>query len=242
MEEKHRILVLDDEDEVRTLLSALLEEAGYAVSAVATSAEMFARLAAAPHALALLDLKLRGEDGLTVARELRRRSTMPIVMMSGRGDETDRVLGLELAADDFLVKPFSGRELVARVRAQLRRATELSYPKPPGDDGGSERYGFGDWVLDLTRRVLTHADGRACALTPGEFALLSAMVRQPQRVWSRDQLLEHTRGFDCDVYDRTIDVLILRLRRKIEPNPSQPAYIRTERGLGYLFAGAVTRL
>nr|WP_175773455.1 winged helix-turn-helix domain-containing protein [Paraburkholderia phenazinium] len=242
MGEKHRILVLDDEGEVRAVLKALLEEAGFGVTATATSRDMFAELSASPHSLVILDLKLEGEDGLTVARDLRRRSGIPLIMMSGRGDETDRVLGLELAADDFLNKPFSGRELLARIRAQLRRATELSYPRSPGDECASERYRFDDWVLDMSKRTLQRADGFECCLTQGEFALLSAMVLQPQRVWSRDQLLEHTRGLDSDVYDRTIDVLILRLRRKIEPNPRQPAYIRTQRGIGYVFAGSVTRL
>lgn len=242
MGEKHRILVLDDEDEVRTVLKTFLEEAGFSVTTTATSTSMFAELAASPHSLVILDLRLEGEDGLTVARELRRRSGIPLIMMSGHGDETDRVLGLELAADDFLNKPFSSRELLARIRAQLRRATELTYPRSPGEGLASVRYCFDDWILDMSKRTLQRANGSICGLTQGEFALLSAMVLQPQRVWSREQLLEQTRGLDSDVYDRTIDVLILRLRRKIEPNPRQPAYIRTERGVGYVFAGSVRRL
>ncbi|KWE47578.1 two-component system response regulator [Burkholderia ubonensis] len=240
MSEKHRILVLDDDPEVRAWLTGVLEEAGFEVSAVDSAAHMQQRLAAAPHALVILDLKLRGEDGLTVARELRRRSDVPIIMISGLGDETDRVLGLETAADDFVTKPFSGRELIARVRAQLRRTTELSMPRP-ASNGGGPRFCFDGWTLDLAARTLTH-DGSACALTQGEFELLAAMVQQPSRVWSRDQLLEHTRGFGIDVYDRTIDVLILRLRRKIEPNPEQPTYIRTQRGVGYVFAVPVVRV
>ncbi|KVO28187.1 two-component system response regulator [Burkholderia ubonensis] len=240
MSEKHRILVLDDDPEVRAWLTGVLEEAGFEVSAVDSAAHMQQRLAAAPHALVILDLKLRGEDGLTVARELRRRSDVSIIMISGLGDETDRVLGLETAADDFVTKPFSGRELLARVRAQLRRTTELSMPRP-ASNGGGPRFCFDGWTLDLSARTLTH-DGSACALTQGEFELLAAMVQQPSRVWSRDQLLEHTRGFGIDVYDRTIDVLILRLRRKIEPNPEQPTYIRTQRGVGYVFAVPVVRV
>lgn len=241
MTEKHRILVLDDDPQVREWLHKVLEEAGFDVSTADTAARMQTCLAAAPHALVVLDLKLRGEDGLTIARELRRQSSVPIIMMSGLGDETDRVLGLETAADDFVTKPFSGRELLARIRAQLRRTTELSMPRAAnGASGGGPRFGFDGWLLDMSSRTLTH-HGEPCALTQGEFALLAAMVQHPSRVWSRDQLLEHTRGFDIDVYDRTIDVLILRLRRKIEPNPAQPQYIRTQRGAGYLFAAQVVR-
>lgn len=241
MTDKHRILVLDDDPQVREWLHKVLEEAGFDVSAVDSAARMQASLAAAPHALVILDLKLRGEDGLTIARELRRHSNVPIIMMSGLGDETDRVLGLETAADDFMTKPFSGRELLARIRAQLRRTTELSMPRHANGASSGPRFGFDGWLLDLASRTLTH-NGDPCTLTQGEFALLSAMVQQPSRVWSRDQLLEHTRGFDIDVYDRTIDVLILRLRRKIEPNPAQPQYIRTQRGVGYQFAAQVVRL
>ncbi|CAH2787406.1 MAG: Phosphate regulon transcriptional regulatory protein PhoB (SphR) [uncultured Caballeronia sp.] len=239
--DKHRIAILDDDPEVRHWLQGVLEEAGFVVTAVDCASSMQASLLAAPHALVILDLKLRGEDGLTVARELRRKSDVPIIMISGSGDETDRVLGLEVAADDFVTKPFSGRELLARVRAQLRRTTELSMPRPAGVAGSGPRFSFDGWLMDLSTRTLTH-DGDACTLTQGEFALLAAMVQQPSRVWSRDQLLERTRGFDVDVYDRTIDVLILRLRRKIEPNPTQPTYIRTQRGVGYLFAAPVLRL
>lgn len=242
MEDRHRILVLDDDPEVCRWLQELLEEAGFVVSAVGNSRDMHKQLAALPHSLAILDLKLQGEDGLTAARELRHTSRIPIIMMSGQCDETDRVLGLELGADDFVNKPFSGRELLARVRAQLRRTTEFSVPRPMDEAKSGPRFGFDDWILDLATRSLARASGEECQLTQGEFALLAAMVQQPRRVWSREQLLEHTRGIDIDVYDRTIDVLILRLRRKIEPNPRQPAYIRTERGLGYLFAVAVTRL
>ncbi len=240
MDNRHCILILDDDAEVRQWLKTLLEDAGFAVCAVGQSSGLFQHLATQSCALVILDLKLRGEDGMTVARELRQKSNVPIIMISGQGDETDRVLGLELAVDDFINKPFSGRELLARVRAHLRRSTELSQPRPVAD--GSVRYGFGDWVLDMGKRVLAKNGCEPCSLTRGEFAILAAMVQQPSRIWSRDQLLEHTRGIEIDVYDRTIDVLILRLRRKIEPNPRLPAYIRTERGEGYMFATPVTRL
>ena len=242
MEEKHRILILDDDPDVREWLQGVFEAAGFAVSAVEDSKAMQERLNAAPHSLAVVDLKLKGEDGLAVARMLRKNSPIPIIMISGQGDETDRVLGLELAADDFINKPFSARELLARVRAQLRRTTELSIPRPAAMVGSGPRFSFDDWVLDMGTRTLTRGEGEPCILTQGEFALLAAMVQHPSRIWSRDQLLEQTRGFDADVYDRTIDVLILRLRRKIEPNPQQPSYIRTERGMGYVFSAPVTRL
>ncbi|MDR3429331.1 response regulator transcription factor [Silvimonas sp.] len=241
MDNRHCILILDDDAQVRLWLKTLLEDAGFAVCAVARGDELQAHLATQPCSLVILDLKLRGEDGMTVARELRQKSAVPIIMISGQGDETDRVLGLEMAVDDFINKPFSGRELLARVRALLRRSTELSPPRQPGEAGGV-RYSFGDWVLDMGKRVLIRQGCEPCSLTRGEFAILAAMVQHPSRVWSRDQLLEHTRGIEIDVYDRTIDVLILRLRRKIEPNPRLPAYIRTERGEGYLFASPVTRL
>jgi|SRR5580765_146379 len=237
MSEKHRILVLDDDPGVCDWLRGVLEEAGFDVSTVGSAACMQQQLAAAPHALVILDLKLCGEDGLTVARELRRHSDVPIIMISGTGDETDRILGLEIAADDFITKPFSARELVARVRAQLRRTIELSMPRPTSS-GGGPRFCFDGWTMDLGTRTLMRG-ATPCVLTQGEFELLAAMVQQPLRVWSRDQLLERTRGVGIDVYDRTIDVLILRLRRKIEPNPEQPVYIRTQRGVGYVFTASV---
>ncbi|GAB7127841.1 response regulator [Silvimonas sp. JCM 19000] len=241
MTSKHTIAVLDDDAEVRAWLSHLLQDAGFAPRPAADSAQLRQIMAQHQPALIILDLRLRGEDGLTIARELRQQSSVPIIMISGQGDETDRVLGLELAADDFLTKPFSSRELLARVRALLRRSTELSAPRV-ASDGHAPRLRFGDWILDLGQRMLASVGGEECLLTRGEYALLAAMAQQPLRVWSRDQLLEHTRGLDIDVYDRTIDVLILRLRRKIETNPRQPALIRTERGAGYLFASPVVRL
>jgi two-component system OmpR family response regulator len=238
----NRILVVDDEPHMREMLVDLLESAGYRVTAVANGAAMQRELAAGDCALVLLDLRLKGEDGLTLARSVRRTSIIPIIILTGKGDETDRILGLELAADDFLMKPFNPRELLARVRALLRRATELSAPRTLGEDQPPhERYGFGGWVLDVTARQLLDAQGAPCTLTPGEFQLLEALMRHPNCVLTRDQLLEHTRGVETEVFDRTVDVLILRLRRKIEKNPRQPSLIRTERGLGYIFTAVVTR-
>lgn len=241
MGESHRasILVVDDEIAMQELLCDLLEENGFAVTAVGNGADMNAALAERPFSMVILDLRLKGEDGLTVARRLREASTIPIMMLTGKGDETDRIVGLELAADDFLMKPFNNRELLARVRAMLRRSTTLN--GGAGGEEGHERYRFDRWVLDLSARELRTADGDVRPLTQAEFALLEAFVRTPNRVLSRDQLLAKTRGYDAEVFDRTIDVLILRLRRKIEPNPQQPRFIRTERGLGYVFCARVTQ-
>ena len=237
-----RILVVDDEVDMRDMLVDLLDSAGYQATAVANGAAMRQALADGDCALLILDLRLKGEDGLTLARELRQASAIPIIILTGKGDETDRILGLELAADDFLMKPFNPRELLARVRALLRRSTEFSSPRPTGDDRSRhECYRFAGWELDLTARQLIDPQGEPCTLTPGEFQLLETLVHNPNRVLTRDQLLEQTRGLDTEVFDRTVDVLILRLRRKIEPNPRQPSLIRTERGLGYIFSTQVTR-
>ena len=236
-----RILVVDDDADLRASLDDALTQAGFDVSGAADGAQMQAALAAAPHALVLLDLRLKDEHGLALARSLRERhANLPIVMISGSSDEMDRVLLLELAADDFLVKPFSPRELLAHVRAVLRRTRPegpAPAPLPAHDDSLLH---FGDWTLDLHERELRDAGGAPCPLTPAEFRLLEAFVAQPGKVWTRDQLLEHTRSLETEVFDRSVDVLILRVRRKIEPNPKHPRYICTERGLGYVFAVPVT--
>jgi two-component system OmpR family response regulator len=272
--DKPRILVVDDELDMVTLLQDLLQRAGFETQGAASAAEARRALAERAYELMLLDLRLKSEDGLTLARQLREGSPMPIIMISGSSDETDRVLLLELAADDFLVKPFSPRELVARVRAVLRRCaavpghgaaageamTPASDARPPAlasptaptaatatgpaAPAGWRARGlrFGDWLLDTAERELRRCDGTLCALTQAEYRLLEAFVEQPRRVWTRDQLLERTRSLETEVFDRTIDVLILRLRRKIEPNPKHPQFICTERGLGYVFAACVERV
>ncbi|WP_432698138.1 response regulator [Marinobacterium sp. YM272] len=238
---RYRILVVDDEPAMCELLQDLLEDSGYEVHTAPGGEQMRAALKDSVYSLVILDLRLKGEDGMQLAKELRQRSSIPIMMLTGKGDETDRILGLEIAADDFLMKPFNNRELLARVRAMLRRSTELSSPVSRNDEYRHERLSFDGWILDLTARVLSRPDGSAEMLTAAEYALLEALVQAHGRVLSREQLLEETRGIDTDVFDRTIDVLILRLRRKIEPNPSQPRYIRTERGLGYQFCEPVVQ-
>ncbi|HSI49708.1 MAG TPA: response regulator transcription factor [Ideonella sp.] len=242
-----RVLVVDDDADMRQMLDDALHRSGFEVDCVDGAAQMREAMARHRHDLVLMDLRLRNEDGLVLAHRLRQVSRVPIVMISGSSDETDRVLLLELAADDFLIKPFGMRELVARVRAVLRRyeqagAPAVAAPAQVQAPSSSPRLAFGDWVLDLGRRELRSRAGVLCALTQGEYRLLETLARQPQRLWSRDELLEQTRSADTEVYDRSIDVLILRLRRKIEPNPRHPQFICTERGLGYLFQAPVTLL
>lgn len=235
-----RVLIVDDEPDMRDLLCDLIESAGLAAHAVEDGAAMRQAMADAHYALLILDLRLRREDGLSLARAVRQHSTIPIMILTGKGDETDRILGLELAADDYLMKPFNPRELLARVRALLRRSGELSPPAPAQNAASAHQIvRFAGWTLDFTSRLLQDAQQQPCTLTPSEFSLLETLVRNANRVLTRDQLLEHMRGTQTEVFDRTIDVLILRLRRKIEPNPDHPGLIRTERGMGYMFCANV---
>ena len=234
------ILALDDDPDIRQVLSGYLEEQDFRVSAVATGKEMFAILESTPVDLILLDMRLPGENGLDIARRVREISRVPIVILSGRTDEVDRVMGLELAADDYVTKPFSSRELLARIRSVLRRA-KLSEPEVTRDED-LRAYRFAGWELNLRLHRLTAADGRQIPLTNSEFSLLCAFLSNPQRVLSRDQLLERSRLHSLEVYDRAIDVTILRLRRKIEPDPTHPELIKTERGAGYLFTADVSVL
>ncbi|MCH8531099.1 MAG: response regulator transcription factor [Saccharospirillum sp.] len=241
MSEALHLLVVDDDADMRHMLNDALSSSGYDVHAVATGREMHLALERYPIALLILDLKLEREDGLTLARELRERSDIPIMMLTGKGTDVDLILSLELAADDFLMKPFNLRELQARIHALLRRARALQTPAK-ADEAKRNRIGFNGWVLDQDLRELLDPEGNRVDLTYAEYNLLEAFIRSPSRIWTREQLIEHSRGLDATVYDRTIDVLILRLRRKIEPNPRQPQFIRTERGVGYLFAAEVQPL
>jgi DNA-binding response OmpR family regulator len=182
-------------------------------------------------------VRLPGEDGMQIARRLREECNLPILMLTGRADEADRVMGLELGADDYLTKPFSPRELLARIRALLRRSQAQA---TVADAIARVRaYRFGGWELNVGLRRLKSASGEAVELTNGEFSLLTAFLSSPQRVLTRDQLLELSRLHNAEVYDRSIDVQILRLRRKIEVDPAHPEYIRTERRAGYVFSAPV---
>ena len=237
MAEKH-ILAVDDDPAMRELIAGYLSSRGFRVSAVADGRDMARVIDENIVDLIVLDLQLAGEDGLQLVSELRTRSNLPIIILTGhRRDEVDRIVGLELGADDYLTKPFSLRELLARVRAVLRRA-EVNRTAPPVDSKGT-RYRFAGWELNLRLRRLTSPTGASVGLTSGEFSLLTAFVRSPQQVLSREQLLAATRVHDDDVYDRSVDVQILRLRRKLEADPSAPELIKAERGAGYIFAAPV---
>ncbi|MCA8276102.1 response regulator [Burkholderia sp. AU30280] len=233
------VLVVDDDPAIRELLSGYLSDNDIRVTGAASGHEMAGALDAFAIDLVILDLRMPGEDGVQIAHELRARSNLPIIVVSGKRDEADRVMALELGADDYLTKPFSNRELLARIRALLRRAGATA--PAAGRNNDARAYRFGGWELNVGTRRLTDPDGAPVELTNGEFCLLNAFLAAPGRVLSRDQLLESSRLYD-DVYDRSIDVQILRLRRKIEPDPSHPVFIRTVRGAGYLLDMPVTRL
>lgn len=234
------ILALDDDADVRKVLLEYLGAQDFRVSAVARGKEMLAILSSEPVDLILLDLRLPGENGLELARRVRELSQVPILILSGQSEEADRVMGLELAADDYVVKPFSPRELLARIRALLRR-TQTSTTAGSQDEE-LRAYRFAGWELNLRSHRLTTGNGEVIPLTNSEFSLLCAFLGSPQRVLSREQLLERSRLHSLEVFDRSIDVTILRLRRKIESDPSNPSLLTTERGAGYIFNCAVSVL
>jgi DNA-binding response OmpR family regulator len=236
---KQRILIVDDEEQVRTLLSNLFLREGYETATAATGAEMRTHLATEPFQLVTLDLNLGGEDGLALAREIRTQRDVAIVMISAKDSEIDRVVGLELGADDYIVKPFNLREVLARVRAVLRRSASVP---PTGISTGSERYGFSGWTLDLGKRQLSDPAKCPVELTTAEFNLLEAFVKRPERPLSRDTLMSLLRGEDWSPLDRSIDTLVARLRKKIETDTEAPELIKTVRGVGYVFAADVSRL
>jgi two-component system, OmpR family, response regulator len=234
------ILVIDDDPGIRDLVVEYMTGNDLRVSTGASGRELFERLDREAIDLVLLDLKLPGEDGMQLARALRERATVPIVLLTGRHEEADRVMGLELGADDYVTKPFSPRELLARVRAVLRRyQIQATLPER---DNTRRAFRFSGWELNLrTRRLLAPAGGEV-ELSNGEFSLLTALCSAPRRILSREQLLSMSRLHEAEVYDRTIDVQISRLRRKIEPDPTRPELILTERGAGYLLASDVQTL
>lgn len=234
------ILVIDDEQDIRELIVDVMQQAGYPCDAVADSAQCLQQLSQHPYQLLIIDLRLKGEDGLELARIIRETSQVPILMLTGKGTESDRILSLELAADDFLMKPFNIRELTARVNALLRRCAYVSdqqSPKPVTQK--NEKLLFDDWELNLSTRQLHNPFGENISLTYGEFTLLQALAQQPNCVLSREQLVAKLRGDNSDTVDRTVDVLVSRLRNKIEPNPKSPRYVVTERGIGYRFGAQV---
>lgn len=239
-ETKHRILVVDDDLRLRDLLQRYLSEQGFSVQAVADAATMDKLLVREGCDLIVLDLMLPGEDGLSICRRLRGTGQdTPIIMLTAKGDEVDRIVGLEMGADDYLPKPFNPRELVARIHAVLRRRRP---PLPPGAPTAEDtRADFGPFVLNLTTRSLTR-DGQPVPLTTGEFALLKVLVSNPRQPLSRDRLMELARGREYDAFDRSIDVQVSRLRKLIEEEPAHPRYIQTVWGYGYVFVPDSSRL
>jgi two-component system OmpR family response regulator len=232
------ILIVDDHREIRDLVSRALTKEGFRVSAVADGRAMRKALADSRIDLILLDLMLPGEDGLSLCRALRAESHIPIIMLTAKGDEVDRVIGLEMGADDYLAKPFGSRELVARIKAVLRRSREQT---PTGSGERHKRFRFDRWQLDTGSRELLRNDGVVVPLSTGEFDLLIAFVERPQRVLSRDQLLDLARGRAANALDRSIDTQVSRLRKKLERDPSDPKIIKTVWGGGYTFTPAVSR-
>src|SRR5258708_18388444 len=234
------VLVVDDESDMCNQLSDYLGRNDFRVTAVNTAKQMLDFIAREAVDLLLLEPRLRGEDGLWLTRTVRESSSMPIVVVSGRDEVVDRVMGLELGADDYVTKPFSARELLARIRAVLRRC-KVNVAGPVGDDT-LRAYRFAGWELNLRLYRLKSPDASGIEISRGEFRLLRALLSSPQRILTREQLLELTRLNSAEVYDRSIDSQIMRLRRNIEADPSAPRFIRTERGTGYYFDAPASAL
>jgi two-component system phosphate regulon response regulator OmpR len=229
---KTRILVVDDDLRMRDLLVRYLGGEGHEVKAAADAAAMDKLLARERYDLVVLDLMLPGEDGLAVCRRLRAQGAAPaIIMLTAKGDDVDRIVGLEMGADDYLPKPFNPRELLARINAVLRRRAPAGPPGAPAEGG---TFPFGEFSLNLSTRTLTRA-GKTVALTTGEFSVLKVLVQHPKQPLSRDKLMELARGREYEVFDRSIDVQISRLRKIVEDDPAHPKHIQTVWGFGYVF-------
>jgi two-component system OmpR family response regulator len=240
------ILIVDDDSQVRQLIARVLRENGYRTSGARDGREMREVLGAAAVDLIILDLMLPGPSGLDLCRELRATSSVPIIMLTAKGEDTDRIVGLELGADDYLPKPFNPRELLARIRAVLRRAAAAPAPTPAAAHPGApaargRRITFAGWTLDPLRREITSADGVVVDLSGGEYDVLIAFVEHPNRILTRDQLLDLARNRSANAFDRSIDVQISRIRRKLEAGGQSPPLIKTVRGAGYIFLPKVER-
>lgn len=231
-----KILIVDDEPQIRRVLLTTLTSQGYTVAEARTGDEALEQIRADRPDLILLDVNMPGRSGLETCREIRATSDIPIIMLTARGSEIDRVVGLEMGADDYLTKPFSTHELLARIRALLRRANLMA--RAPREQRPAS-LSFSGWKLDLSSRRLQSADGAAVPLTGGEFELLLAFCEHPRRVLTREQLLDLTRGRASALFDRSIDIQVSRLRRKIEESPKDPVLIQTVRAGGYIFAAEV---
>ena len=236
-DETPHILIVDDHRDIRDLLARYLAKQGFRASVAESAAAARKAMQAGKIDLIVLDIMMPGEDGLSLTRSVREKEDIPVILLTAMGEETDRIVGLEVGADDYLAKPFNPRELLARIKAVLRRARTL----PRRREAGKGRLAFDRWVLDLARRELVGEDGVAVALSSGEFRLLAALLERPGMVLTRDQLLDLTRGRSAQPFDRSIDNQISRLRKKVERDPKRPELIKTAWGDGYSFAGEVTR-
>jgi len=238
MQTTPHVLIVDDDREIRDLLARFLAKHGLRVTTARDGGDMFKALGEWRIDLVVLDLMLPGEDGLSLCRRLRAASAMPVIMLTAMGEETDRIVGLEMGADDYLPKPFNPRELLARIKAVLRRSAAL--PERPSEAAGAILR-FAGWTLDLATRRLESPAGVVVPLSAGEFDLLQAFVDHPRRVLTRDQLLDLSRGRAAAPFDRSVDIQVSRLRRKIEADGKDPQIIRTVRGGGYMFTPEVER-
>ena len=239
METPDHILIVDDDAEIRQLLRSYLLKNGMKATAVADGKAMWQALEAARIDLIVLDLMLPGEDGLTLCRKLRVKSDLPVIMLTARGDETDRIVGLEMGADDYLPKPFSARELLARVKVILRRARSLPDNLRPEE---ARLIAFAGWTLDTAQRHLVSVEGVVTALSGAEYRLLRIFLSHPNRVLNRDQLVDLTQGREADPLDRSIDVQVSRLRHRLGDDPRDPRLIKTVRGEGYVLAVPANRV
>ena len=238
MERADHVLVVDDDAEIRKLLGEYLERNGFRVSLATDGTEMRRALDRSRPDIVVLDLMLPGDSGLKLCRDLRVESSLPVIMLTARADEVDRIVGLEMGADDYLAKPFSPRELVARIRSILRRARGLASPA----GGGAHQLRFAGWTLDLAGRQLVAPDGVVVALSGAEFKLLSVFVEHPNRVLDRNQLMDLTVGRDGAPFDRSIDVQVSRLRVRLRDDAREPRIIKTVRNEGYVLAAVVERV
>jgi two-component system OmpR family response regulator len=236
METSPHILVVDDHEDIRTLLSRYLVKNGLRVTAAADAADARRSLAASAVDLVVLDVMMPGEDGLSLCRHSRETTETPVILLTAMGEETDRIVGLEVGADDYVSKPFNPRELLARIKAVLRRSQSLP---PQRESVVADRVRFARWIFDRERRELVDEDGVVISLSSGEFRLLSVFVDRPGIVLSRDQLLDLTRGRDALPFDRSVDNQVSRLRRKLEQDAAKPELIKTVWGEGYNFATKV---
>ena len=237
MDASDHILIVDDDAEIRSLLSQYLAKNGLRVTAAADGRAMWRALDAGGIDLIVLDLMLPGDDGLTLCRNLRAKSDVPVIMLTARGEETDRIVGLEMGADDYLAKPFSARELLARIKAILRRARSLPENLQPDN---ARRIRFADWVLDTTHRQIISGANVVTPLSGAEYRLLRIFLNHPNRVLNRDQLVDLTQGKEADPLDRSIDVQVSRFRNRLGDDPREPRLIKTVRGEGYVLAVDVT--